>query len=67
MFTMFENDRGVHSLSADNLIRGHMGYSKGQAHDAKGDVVMTAELFCRTMKMLRYTASRKNFKNVFKD
>jgi DNA polymerase III epsilon subunit-like protein len=67
MFTMFENDKEVNSLSADNLIRGHMGYAKGQAHDAMSDVIMTAELFCRTMRMLRFTASKKNFKNVFKD
>jgi len=67
MFAMFENDRDVNSLSADNLIRGHMGYSKGQAHDAMSDVIMTAELFCRTMRMLRNTASKKNFKNVLQN
>jgi DNA polymerase III epsilon subunit-like protein len=65
MFAMFENNKDVNSLSADNLIRGYMGYSNGKAHDAMDDVIMTAELFCRTMKMLRSTAARKNFKNAF--
>lgn len=67
MFTMFENDKDVHSLSADNLIRGHMGYSKGRAHDAMSDVMMTAELFCKVMRMLRTLASRKNFRNAFEE
>ena len=67
MFSLFENNQEVTSLSADNLIRGYMGYEdKGQAHDAMSDVIMIAELFCRTMKMMRHTASKKNFKNVFK-
>lgn len=65
MFAMFENNKDVNSLSADNLIRGHMGYKdKGQAHDAMSDVIMVAELFCRVQKMLRYTASRKKWKGV---
>jgi len=65
MFALFENNKDVNSLSADNLVRGYMGYSEGTAHDAMSDVIMTAELFCRTMRMLRTTASRKNFKNAF--
>ena len=67
MFALFENNKEVNSLSADNLIRGYMGYDKGTAHDAMSDVIMTAELFCRTMRMLRATASRKGFKNAFKN
>jgi len=67
MFVFFENNKEVNSLSADNLVRGYMGYSAGKAHDAMSDVIMTAELFCRTMRMLRTTASRKNFKNAFKN
>lgn len=67
MFALFENNKDVNSLSADNLVRGYMGYSRGKAHDAMDDVIMTAELFCRVMKMLRSTASRKNFKNAFED
>jgi DNA polymerase III epsilon subunit-like protein len=65
MFALFENNPDVTSLSADNLVRGYMGYSEGKAHDAMSDVIMIAELFCRTMKMLRTTASRKKFKNAF--
>jgi DNA polymerase III epsilon subunit-like protein len=67
MFALFENNKDVNSLSADNLVRGYMGYDKGTAHDAMSDVIMTAELFCRTMKMLRTTASRKNFKHAFQN
>jgi DNA polymerase III epsilon subunit-like protein len=66
MFLLFENDKDVNSLSADNLIRKHMGYSKGQAHDAMGDVIMTAELFIRTQKMFRALAGKKKFKDSFK-
>lgn len=67
MFSMFENNKEVNSLSADNLIRGYMGYEDkvGQAHDALSDVIMVAELFCKVQKMLRYTASRKKFKGMF--
>jgi len=67
MFTLFENNKDVNSLSADNLVRGYMGYDKGTAHDAMSDVIMTAELFCKTMRMLRTVASRKNFKNAFQN
>ena len=67
MFALFENNKDVNSLSADNLVRGYMGYSEGKAHDAMSDVIVTAELFCRTMRMLRTTAARKNFKNAFQD
>lgn len=67
MFVFFENNKDVNSLSADNLIRGYMGYDKGTGHDAMSDVIMTAELFCRTMRMLRTTVARKNFKNAFKN
>ena len=65
MFALFENNKDINSLSADNLVRGYMGYAEGTAHDAMSDVIMTAELFCRTMRMLRTTASKKNFKNAF--
>lgn len=66
MFTLFENDKDVNSLSADNLIRKHMGYAKGTAHDAMSDVIMTAEVFIRYQKMIRGIAAKKDFKNVFK-
>jgi DNA polymerase III epsilon subunit-like protein len=61
-FALFENNKDVASLSADNLLRGFMGYDKGKGHDAMEDVIMTAELFCRVMKMIRAMASKKNFK-----
>lgn len=69
MFAFFENNKDVNSLSADNLIRGHMGYEDTAygAHDAMGDVIMTAELFCRTMKSIRTMSSKKKFKNAFKN
>jgi DNA polymerase III epsilon subunit-like protein len=66
MFALMENNQDVNSLSADNLIRGYMGYSTGTAHDAMSDVIMTAELFCRTMTMIRGVASKKKFKDAFK-
>ena len=61
-FALFENNKDVTSLSADNLVRGYFGYDKGKGHDAMEDVIMTAELFCRVMKMIRAMASKKNFK-----
>lgn len=66
-FMFFENNPEVNSLSADNLVRGHMGYAKGTAHDAMSDVIMTAELFCSYMKSIRYMASRKKLKGMFVD
>jgi len=65
MFAFFENNQEVNSLSADNLIRGYMGYSKGTAHDAMSDVMMTAELFCRTMHMMRRVMSKNDLKGAF--
>jgi DNA polymerase III epsilon subunit-like protein len=62
MFLLFENDKEVNSLSNDRLVRGHMGYSKGSAHDAMSDVHMTAELLIRTMKWLRTKASKTKWK-----
>lgn len=62
MFCLFENNKDVNSLSADNLIRNYLGYDKGKGHDAMEDVIMTAELFCRTQKMLRAVAAKKEFK-----
>jgi DNA polymerase III epsilon subunit-like protein len=64
MIMMFENDKKVNKMSADALIRGHMGYAKGEAHDAMGDVKMTAELFCKTQRSLRAFAKTKNFEGM---
>lgn len=66
MFAMFENDKSVNSLSADNLIRGHFGYAKGEAHDALSDVIMTAELFCRTMKWIRHRSAKTTWRDSMK-
>lgn len=67
MFQFFENDKEVTSLSADNLVRGHMGYEdkKGHAHDALSDVIMTAELFIRAQTMIRRVVGKKKFKGAF--
>jgi len=63
MFCCFENNKEVNSLSNDNLVRGYFGYSKGQAHDAMDDVLMTAELFCRTLKWFRSRSSTTKWKD----
>lgn len=66
MFLFFENDKKVTSLSADNLIRRYMGWKdEGASHDALGDVIMTAELMCKTMRSIRKTASTTRFENCF--
>lgn len=67
MFLFFENDKNVTSLSADNLIRGHMGYSKGKAHDALGDVIMTAELLCKSLRLIRKIAASTKFEKCFEE
>lgn len=63
MFCMFENNKEVNSLSNDNLTRGYFGYAKGEAHDAMDDVLMTAELFCKTMRWFRTRSSKTKWKN----
>lgn len=65
MWAFFENDKDIRSLSGDNLIRGHMGYSKGEAHDALSDVIMTAEVICKTLHLIRTTSSKIKFKGCF--
>lgn len=66
-FILFENNKEVNSLSADNLIRGYMGYEdQGQSHDALSDVIMTAEYYIRYQKMIRNLVAKKNFKGAFK-
>lgn len=65
MFSFFENNKEVKSLSADNLIRNYMGYTTANAHDALADVEMTADLFCRVQKFIRSRVSKQNFKGCF--
>jgi len=66
MHLFFENDKNVHRLSADSLIRKHMGWKdKGESHDALGDVIMTAELFIKSMRLIRKAVSTVKFENCF--
>lgn len=66
MFLFFENDKNVKSLSADNLIRGYMGYSKGKAHDALSDVIMCAEVMCKSLRLIRNATQKTKFEGCFK-
>ena len=66
MHSFFENDKNVTSLSADSLIRKYMGYKdKGQSHDALSDVIMTAELMIKSMRLIRKATSSIKFKDCF--
>jgi DNA polymerase III epsilon subunit-like protein len=67
MFMFMENTKEVNSLSANNLVRGWMGYKdpKGYAHDALADAIMTAEVFIRSMKMIRSACKGRKFKGCF--
>lgn len=65
-FLLFENDKTVSSLSADNLIRKKMGYDKGTAHDAMSDVIMTAEYLIKIMKWIRQKTYYTKFDNWMK-
>ena len=67
MGLFFENDKNVSSLSADNLIRGKFRYNKGQAHDALGDVIMTAEVLIKSLRLIRKTVSNINFDGCFSE
>lgn len=62
MFLFFENNKDVNSLSADNLIRGYMGASSENAHDAMTDVRQCAELFCKMMRLIRAVAGKTKLK-----
>lgn len=66
MHLFFENDKNVHKLSADSLIRKHMGWKdKGESHDALGDVIMTAELMIKSMRLIRKAVGNIKFENCF--
>lgn len=65
MGLFFENDKNVGSLSADNLIRGYFGYNVGKGHDALADVIMTAEVFIKSMRLIRKTVSNVKFEGCF--
>lgn len=56
MFTLFENDKNVRSLSMDNLFRGYFGYKDQEdagAHDALGDVRLLHTVFSRYVRLTR--------------
>jgi DNA polymerase III epsilon subunit-like protein len=66
MFLFFENDKAVSSLSADSLIRKHMGYKDvGQSHDAMSDVIMTAELMIKSLRLIRKAVGTVKFEGCF--
>lgn len=66
MWMFFENDKNVTRLSADSLIRKHMGWKdKGESHDALGDVVMTAEVLIKSMRLIRKAVGTVKFENCF--
>lgn len=65
MFMFTENNPDVSSISADNLIRGKMGYSRGKAHNALSDVIMTADLFCKSMIWLRQYTRKLEIDGAF--
>ncbi len=66
MFMFFENDKAISSLSADSLFRKHMGWKdKGQSHDALSDVIMTAEVMIKSLRLIRKTVSKVKFENCF--
>ena len=66
LFLFFENDKNVTRLSADSLIRKHMGWKdKGESHDALGDVIMTAEVLIKSMRLIRKAVGTVKFENCF--
>jgi hypothetical protein len=66
MFLFFENNKDVARLSADSLIRKHMGWKdKGESHDALGDVIMTAEVLIKSMRLIRKAVGTVKFENCF--
>jgi DNA polymerase III epsilon subunit-like protein len=66
LFLFFENDKNVSRLSADSLIRKHMGWKdKGESHDALGDVIMTAEVLIKSLRLIRKAVGTVKFENCF--
>jgi DNA polymerase III epsilon subunit-like protein len=67
-FVLFENNEAVQSLSADNLIRNHMGYTDPEGmsgHDALADVIMTAEYAIKYLNLMRGVCSKTKFAGAF--
>lgn len=65
VFYWFEQNSDLKSYSMDNL-RDYLGISKEGAHDALKDVIDSAEILIRFMKLHRNVASKVKFKNAFK-
>lgn len=65
VFYWFEQNSDLKSYSMDTL-RDYLGISKDGAHDALKDVVDSAEILIRFMKLHRNVASKVKFKNAFK-
>ena len=66
VYYWFENNNDVKSLSLDN-IREYFGIDKTNAHDALKDVIDTANLMIRFLKLHRNLAEKIKFRNSFKD
>lgn len=64
LFKWMENDTNIRSFSMDNM-REHMGITKTGSHDALGDVLVTALMLIKFLKLTRKMAERVQFKDSF--
>jgi exonuclease I len=65
IFYWFENNTELKSFSLDTL-RDYFGISKDQAHDAFKDVMDTANIMIRFLKLHRNMSEKIKFKGAFK-
>jgi len=66
VFYWFENNNDLKSYTLDNL-RDYVGISKEGGHDALKDVMDTANILIRFMKLHRSLSHKIQFKNSFKN
>jgi DNA polymerase III epsilon subunit-like protein len=66
VFYWFENNEEIKSLSLDTL-REYFGISKDGAHDALKDVMDTANIMIRFLKLHRNLSAKIKFKDAFKN
>lgn len=66
VFYWFENNDEIKSLSLDNL-REYFGIDKDGAHDALKDVIDTANIMIRFLKLHRSLSAKIKFKGAFKN
>lgn len=66
VFYWFENNDEIKSLSLDNL-REYFGIDKTGAHDALKDVIDTANIMIRFLKLHRSLSAKIKFKGAFKN